>query len=136
MIEDLEIKLYREIVFKDSTEQLSDIITRDFVTEEELINSEYQFTTNIDKGDIYLDATEIPISVIREKLIKAEQAGANYISIDFHSDHGEYDIYGLKISRAKVYVIEKENEKQLAKAEKIKNARIIALEKELKKLKS
>jgi len=132
MEEDLEIKVNRELVFKESTEQLSDIISREFATDEELQNSEYQFTTNIDKGNIYLDATEVPISVIRKMLNKAEKAGANYVSIDFHCDHGEYDIYGLKISRATAKVINEEREKELILMEAKKNARILALEKELK----
>jgi hypothetical protein len=132
---DLEVKIEREIVFKESTENLDFLKAIDFATEKEIVNSDFQFTTPIDKGEIYFDAIEAPISTIRKMLDKAEEAGANYVSIDFHCDHGEYDIYGLKISRASSKVVDEERESEMILDEAKKNARISELEEELKQLK-
>lgn len=136
MEDDLEIKVNRELVSKDSTGDLENIKSIEFATEEEIKGSDYQFTTDIDKGDIFIDTLEAPISVIREMLDEAEKAGANYVSIEYHCDHMEYDIYGLKIERASAEVVDEQRENEMILEEAKKMAKISELEKELKELKS
>ena len=135
MIEDLEVKVTREIVFEDNTEELDFLKARIFATKEEKEHSEYQYITDIDKGEVYLEAKEVPISIMRKLLDKAEIAGANFISIDFHGDHGEYDVYGLKIERASDEVINEGIKSELILVEERKRAKIVELEAELKELK-
>ena len=135
MEDDLEIKISRELVYTKSTDYLDDLIVNKFATSKEKKDNEYIYPRTIDKGIIHLEATMVPISTIRKMLLAAENKGANFVSIDFHCDHGEYDIYGLKVKRASTEVIDKEEEKKLKFEKEKKQTRIIELEKELKELK-
>lgn len=135
MIEDLEVKVTREIVFEESTDHLDSLKTDMFATKEEKETSEYQYTTDIDNGEVYLEATEVEISVMRKLLDKAEKAGGNFVSIDFHGDHGEYDVYGLKLERASVEVVDADIEEERIAKEGKRQQKISELEAELKELK-
>ena len=135
MEEELEIKVNRELVFEESSHELLDLKSFMFSTSEEREKAEYIYLTDIDKGEIYLEAIEIPISDLREMLDKAEDAGANFVSIDYHCDHMEYDVYGLKIERASTEDVKVDKEKEEANAELVKQEEIERLEKKLGELK-
>lgn len=52
------------------------------------------FVNIIHKGEY--ECFPISINKLRTILLELEQSGCNYVSIDFHSDHFEYDFYGAK----------------------------------------
>jgi len=66
---------------------------------------------------------------------KAEDAGANYIQIDYHCDHEEYEVYGSLLTRASQVEKEKiEQKERISKKLKVLG-RIRGLEAEIGKLK-
>lgn len=139
----LEIKVNRKIVFRESTDYLPDLKAQYFATKEEIKNADYVDISNLDKndcsrdekGDSFCDAVELPISILKEVIEKAEKAGANFIAVDFHCDHIEYDIYGFQVARATPAELEMEKQKSVNKKKADKEAQIQELETKLKKLK-
>ena len=131
-----EIKLKRKVVYFKSSHYLDDYKYHDFLSNDELkeYNETYDFYLDI---DCYTnsDAGDIKISALKEFIYEAEKAGANYISIDYHCDHGEYDFYGSYIHRATDKELAEMLTKEELDAKKKKDAKIKALEEELKKLK-
>ena len=125
MDDNLEIKLKREIVFEGNSEELYGIFADRFSTKEERDKYEYEIDAYTD-NDTDSEARDIPIEDMKALIQKAEDAGANFISIDYHCDHEEYDIYGSKISRISDIDVIKEKKKQaiaeaLKKKDKIRN---------------
>ena len=138
--ENLEIKVNRKQVFRESTDDLNHLKVACFATKEEIKNTEFIHVkildTDIDSED-YSYASysyDVKISEIKNLIEKAEQAGANFIAIDYHGG-SEYDIYGFNLERVSPEELEAfENEK--VKREKAQKAnRIARLEERLKKLK-
>lgn len=136
-MEDLEIKVNRKQVFKESTEQLSHLYAKNFATKDEIENAEYIFTKDIDLNSCGGSGAEpISIAELRTIIDKAEKAGANFITIDYHIDHGEYDIYGYHCVRPSEKEVE-EYEAKLAKVRKeAKEAKIKYLQEQIEKLKA
>jgi len=125
MSKDLEIKLKREIVFEDNSEELYDVMVRYFGTKEEIkrYNDSCDVVATVDTY-INSEAKDIPIQVMKDLIQKAEDAGANFIQIDYHCDHEEYEVYGskitrldeaeiLKIKKKKVLLTKKQNEETI-----------------------
>jgi len=100
----IEIKVNKEEVYYNSTEELTFLKTQQFATREELDTEKDVYTKDILKGKFNGEpiSLEIPIEYLEGVVQKVKEAGANFISIDFHGDHVEYDIYGYKITRASV----------------------------------
>lgn len=53
----------------------------------------------------------IKIDVLRKYLDQLEQQGANYVSIDFHTDHQELELDGLFVGLATQEEIDQHNQK-------------------------
>ena len=135
MEDDLELKITRKLVYEKSTDELDFVITKKFATASERKKYECIFPSMIDDGEIYLDATMVPIDIIRKMLDQAESKGANFVSIDFHCDHDEYDIYGLKVERASADKIDEARSSEMILNEARKEAEIRKLEEQIRKIK-
>ena len=137
MEDTLEIKVNRKLVYKKSTEYINDLTSKYFATADEVANYEYIYVDTIDKNECRVaDAAEISIKELKKIIEKVEKTGANFIAIDFHGDHGEYDIYGFEMVRAQPKEIE-ENDKTIAEAKEEKKATKIAeLQAQIDKIKS
>jgi len=134
----MEIILNRKVVFEEQSKELWGAYPwYKFLTKDEIKRYE-----NDDEGiDVYPDSytnaesKDIPIEWMKKLIEKAEKAGANYIQIDYHCDHEEYDIYGSLITRKSDEEVEK-YKKDKSVSEKMKVLGYIrALEVELEKLK-
>tara|TARA_R110000851_G_scaffold152826_3_gene294629 strand:- start:12 stop:359 length:348 start_codon:yes stop_codon:yes gene_type:complete len=95
----MEINLKRKIVFEQSSEELYDAFNRKFLNKEEIESDNEHYNVYTD-SDTDSDARDISIEDMKELIQKAEDAGANFIQIDYHCDHSEYNIYGSLITRA------------------------------------
>jgi hypothetical protein len=69
----------------------------------------------------------IKIDELRKILTNIENSGCNYVSIDYHCDHEEYEFYGADVHAATEEEIREENDKE-------KNKSLIAAETYLKNL--
>lgn len=129
------IKLKREIVFEQSSDELYSKHLEAFATEEELEvwREDYELDVVIDI-DTDSEAEDIPIEEMKALIQRAEDAGANFISIDYHCDHIEYDIYGSKISRLSGSDSKKIDDAKKLKKEDEKQRKIDYLRRELAKL--
>lgn len=89
-----------------------DFILRDevFGTEKSDEISDTGHFNHIYKGGEY-ENTPISIESLRKILDEVEKKGCNYVSIDYHCDHIEYDIYGLDIHESTKEEIEEDVEK-------------------------
>jgi hypothetical protein len=85
--------------------------------------------------DKYYDAGLVNISKLIDVLINLKENGANYVVCDWHCDHRELDVYGVKYRPATEEEIEQLKEKQNAKKETDRQAEINRLEQKLKRLK-
>ena len=132
----LEIKLKREIVFEESSRELYSVYIEEFATKKEFKKWEddYDGDAEVD-GYINSEASDIPIKEMKDLIQKAEDAGANFISIDYHCDHVEYDIYGSKITRISDGDVLKEKEKKAISEGLKKKAKIKNLEEQIAELK-
>lgn len=89
-------------------------------------------------NEIYLDNTNyqndhIKIDTLRKYLDNIEKKGANYVAIDFHIDHGEYEIDGVQVRLATKYEIEEHEEKDKQLRLKQAKERVMVLNSELSK---
>ncbi len=136
-MEDLEIKITREHYISESTRQLSDLLTEQFVTSDEVNSHEYIYTSSIDKNECRLsDASMISIEDLKKIIKKVEDTGATHVAIDYHCDHDEYDIHGFKVERASDETIRVWKEMEELKASRVKAEEIAKLEKKIKSLKN
>ncbi len=136
-MEDLEIKITREHYISESTEQLSNLLTEEFATSDEVKSHEYVYTSPIDKNECRLtDTSMISIEALKKIINKIEATGATHVAIDYHCDHDEYDIYGFKVERASEETIRVWNEMEELKANRQKTDEIAKLEKKLESLKN
>jgi hypothetical protein len=111
-----KIRLKRENVYTESSMDLYSLDKfKRFMTQEEIDRYEQDGDVDIELvPEDYGDAEDIPIELLKEMIEKAEKAGANYIQVDWHCDHGEYDIYGYNITR-----FTKEQEEAREKVERV-----------------
>ena len=134
-MEELEIKVKAKKVFKKSSDHLPSLETEKFATKEELENNEY-VSLSFEGNEVYqTESRIIPIEAIKQLIEEAEASGANFVAIDFHCDHIEYDVYGFlveKMTDAEIKVIEalKTKKEKDAKEQEIKR-----LEEKIQKLK-
>ena len=111
-MEELEIKVKAKKVFKKSSDHLPSLETEKFATKEELENNEY-VSLSFEGNEVYqTESRIIPIEAIKQLIEEAEASGANFVAIDFHCDHQEYDVYG--------YLVEKMTEREIQIVEAIK----------------
>jgi hypothetical protein len=134
-MDELEIKVKAKKVFSKSSDYLPSLETAMFATKEELETNEY-VSLSFQGNEVYQsEAQIIPISAIKQLIEEAEASGANFVTIDFHVDHLEYDVYGFlveKMTDAEIKVIEalKTKKEKDAKEQEIKR-----LEEKIQKLK-
>ena len=137
--EDLEIFVDSDLCFRDSTEDLSHLISEEFSTTKEKEEYEYVYTSFRRKStngiQCYTEAAPISLNVLREKLIRAEKAGATHVSVDFHCDHNEYDIYGFKLKRTSEEDLETDKKKALENKRKTYETKIKEYENKISNLK-
>jgi len=125
-----EIILKRKVVLEESSEELYNVMVQYFGTKEEIerYNNNYDVHATVDTYT-NSDASDIPIEVMKDLIQKAEDAGANFIQIDYHCDHEEYEVYGskitrldepeiLKIKKKKALLRKKQNEERIANHQK------------------
>jgi hypothetical protein len=135
MSKEIEIKLKREVVFEEASDELYDVMEHYFGTKEEI--EQYQESCDvIATVDTYTnsDSKDIPIKDMKELIQRAEDAGANFIQIDYHCDHEEYEVYGSKITRLDEEAIIKLEKKKADKAEMVRLDKIKVLKDRLAKL--
>jgi hypothetical protein len=134
-MDELEIKVKAKKVFSKSSDYLPELETAMFATKEELETNEY-VSLSFQGNEVYQsEAQIIPISAIKQLIEEAEASGANFVTIDFHVDHLEYDVCGFlveKMTDAEIKVIEalKAKKEKDAKEQEIKR-----LEEKIQKLK-
>jgi hypothetical protein len=58
----------------------------------------------------------IKIDELRKILTVIEKSGCNYVSIDYHCDHEEYEFYGADVHAATEEEIKEENDKERNKS--------------------
>lgn len=133
--EDLEIKVKSKTVFRESSDEVRHLQTEVFATKEELEKYEYLYLTFDDKKVYQTEAAIIPIQKIKELIDKAEASGANFVAIDYHCDHGEYDVYGYHVERMTQEEIDALEVKKAEKKKTINEAKIKELEEQIEKLK-
>ena len=125
MKEEIEIKIKTDLVFEGNSEYLPSIMEQEFVTKDELKRYGEYITVNDVDCTFYGDSEAIRIKEMRELLDEAEEAGANFVSIDYHCDHYEYEVYGHKVTRLepeevldikkqKIAIKKKKNEERIA----------------------
>jgi hypothetical protein len=126
-VEETEIRYIQEIVYKKSTEDDNYLMCNVLATEaeKELEKDDiYMYARKVNEGDdSYVDsyAEPIPIEVMKKHIEDSEAKGANFIVVDWHSDHSEYDIYGLKIRR------ESEDENAIARKKRKDHTKAVKL---------
>jgi hypothetical protein len=141
-----EIQIVRELVLRESTEELCRLKALFFATDKEKEDDEkmydYVYTSDINKnikiegrGIEYCGAVEMPIGILKGIIERSEKAGANFIAIEYHEDHGEYDIYALKSNRATKADISVMKRAKNKLVKEMKANQIKQLESTLKKLK-
>lgn len=133
MMDEFKLSVKGNKVYEKTSDYLPDLEEQHFATKEERELFSYLYVEYVD--DIYVSSTPIPIEVMKTMIEEAEAAGANFVTIDYHSDHDEYEVTGYKFERAS----DEDNsalelERRLAD-EEAKNKRIKELEEELEKLK-
>jgi len=134
----MEIILNRKVVFEGQSEELyGSYPWRKFLTKKEIERDDEECDVDV-YTDSYTDSDskDIPIEDIKALIQKAEDAGANYIQIDYHCDHEEYEIYGSHISRKTKKEVDKYNKVKSVSEKMKKMGKIRALEAELKNLKN
>ena len=136
-MEEKEIILKRKVVFEGNSGELYGTYPfRKFLTKEEIERDDEHCDVDV-YTDSYTDADskDILIEDMKALIKKAEDAGANYIQIDYHCDHEEYEIYGSLITRATEDEINEKKRKE-AVSEKMKICeQIRGLEAKLEELK-
>jgi hypothetical protein len=129
----LEIKLKRKVVFQESSEQLYDAFAMQFATIKEMTKHQGDVDCDVDKWTDS-EAGDIPIESMKALIQKAEDAGANFIQIDWHCDHEEYDVYGSKITRVDEEGLKRIAEKEATRLDLVRLNEIKTLKKRLEKL--
>jgi hypothetical protein len=129
-----EIKVKVDAVYYESSEELVQIMNQYFMTESEKQNDDDEVDIYVDVNFEQSDALPIPIGIMKQMIQDAEDKGANFICVDFHCDHMEYDIYGLKIDRLDEVDVEKLNKQAEIKAETERLVKIAKLQNQINEL--
>ena len=129
-----EIKVKVDTVYYESSEELVQLMNQYFMTESEKQNDGDEVDIYVDVNFERSDALPIPIGVMKQMIQDAEDKGANFICVDYHCDHIEYDIYGLKIERLDEVEVKKLNKQAEIKAETERLAKIDRLQQQIKRL--
>ena len=132
-MDEFKISVKGNIVYEKSSEYLPILEEQHFATKEERELFSFLYVEYVD--DIYVSSTPIPIEVMKKMIEEAGAAGANFVTVEYNSDHDEYEVCGYNFERAS----DEDNsalelERRLAN-EEAKNKRIKELEEELLKLK-
>jgi len=100
---DVDIRYTQKLAHKQSTMDANWLICDKLATikekDQELNNEIFMYASKVlgSYNDYY--ATPMPIDALKAHIDKVEEKGANFISIDWHCDHREYEITGLTIER-------------------------------------
>jgi len=135
---EFQIDVKTKEVFKGSSEYLPDVEFDYFIRSEEKSQiSEDDFRCLRFHGDdVYqLDARIIPLQDLKTLIEKAENSGANFVVVDYHVDHFDYNIIGFEITRMDEKEILVAESLEKAREEKNKQEQIKKLEEQMKKLK-
>jgi len=116
------IRYKQKLVHKEITADANSLICNQLCTvkenDQELNHEIFMYAQKVNGSYDDYYATPIPIGVMKAHIDKVEKKGANFVSIDWHCDHGEYEIHGLKLKREtkdeKERAIEKQNEINLS----------------------
>lgn len=133
-----EIVLKRKVVFEGQTEELWGIYPFiQFLNKKELKDYDDDILDLYIRTDSYTNAEskDIPIEDLKRLIQQAEDAGANYIQIDYHPDHENYEIYGSILSRPTPEEDEDRKKKERVSKQMTIAGKIRGLEEEIKKLK-
>lgn len=134
-MEELEIRVKAKKIFKKSSNYLPDMETAMFASKEELETNEY-VSLSFEGDEVYPPESKIiPIEAIKKLIEEAEASGANFVTIDYHTDHIEYDVYGFLVERmteTEIQIIESAKAK---KGKESKEQQIKYLEEKIKKIK-
>ena len=87
-------------------------------------------------NQFYADAGLVAIDQLLEVLQKLKSEGANYVSCDWHCDHGELEVTGAEFSVAPEEKVNALNQAKLEKEKRFKELEIKKLEEKLEKLKA
>lgn len=122
-------------IIKVNTDELDMMMVEDILGDVEDHNEIY-------KGKTMFLNDPIKIDTLRKYLDSLEANGANYVAIDYHEDHREYEFDGLHVSIALQKEIDEhtkeQNDLEIARVEsqlKVLNNRIAENELKLKNLK-
>jgi len=91
-----------------NSEELPDEMKIDILGQDYLNDIPYN---KIFEGEASLLNDPIKINVLRGFLDQLEEAGANYVSIDYHTDHRELELDGIFIDVATQKEIDEHNQK-------------------------
>lgn len=83
----------------------------------------------------HLSAEIISIDLLVSKLLNYKEAGANYIEIDWHSDHSEYEIEAFDINPLTDEQVVEINKQKEENKRNLAGQQILAIEKQLDNLK-
>lgn len=85
----------------------------DFLTQNDFFGEDFEDDySEIYKGESKYLNTAIKIDTLRKHLDQLEQAGSNYVSIEYNTDHKEYELDGQLIALATQEEIDEENNKE------------------------
>ena len=95
-------------IIKVNTDELDMMMVEDILGDVEDHNEIY-------KGKTMFLNDPIKIDTLRKYLDSLEANGANYVAIDFHEDHREYELEGLHVSIATQEEIDQHSKEQKEK---------------------
>lgn len=111
----------------------------DFVMRDDILGKGWDDDDDVFAHEININqdlSRSVPIKIddLRKLLDKLEKEGCNYVSVDYHRDHIEYDLYGFDIRPATEKQIEDFNAEE--KRKKIEKNKVLLekIEKEKEKL--
>lgn len=102
MCKDVNIVYEMELLSKDYSDDLNYLTSFELATKEEYLGDNSIYCDEQDEvrnPNFHLDAEPIPITKIKDMIKDAESVGANFVSIDWHCDHREYEVFALKLTR-------------------------------------
>lgn len=94
------------------TEELNYALYLEILGKEKVENAYDEDGVNVLFNGIEIPTTPIKIEKIKNILSELEKKGCNYVSIDYHCDHDEYEIFGVDAHSSSEEEIDTEDEKQ------------------------
>ena len=130
-----DINITKKLIEVLNSPNLMHELRNEFLTEEEQ-KHDCDITVKTLLDEYYADSSSVNIDKIMTQLNKLKESGCSHVSIDFHCDHDEYELYGYSLEReseeARIARIELLEEKE----KKRKEQEIANLEAKLNKLKN